>query len=163
MKGPWWRWKRFWQRRKTHQHTVKPWNAMVFIGGLLALDQVSKHVLATQRWAWHDQPHSWLVSSSIIALLTALLLLTSLWKGAALAVAGALGNISSEAIYDRVANPLQIAPAYGPSFIAFNLADVFLIIGYTLIIFGIVTSVVRSINTSPNMRRTVLRTLVGRS
>lgn len=147
MKGPWWRWFNFRRRRKTHQHTVKPWNAIVFVASLVTLDQVSKSLLTTQDWAWHDQPRTWLISVAIGTLLGSILLLTPAAPSGILLIAGAIGNGMSEAIHDTIANPFQAQ--YGLHIIAFNTADAYLALAPIACVFGIVTSVVRFVNTSP--------------
>jgi lipoprotein signal peptidase len=120
---------------------------MVIIGGLVVVDQVSKRILTTEEWAWHNQPRTWLIKVAIGTLIGVFLLLTRFRPGGILLIAGGLSNGMSEAIHDTIANPFQTQ--YGMHVVAFNAADVYLVFIPIACVIGVITSRIRSANPTP--------------
>ncbi len=96
-------------------------------------------------WAYHHRSNAW-VATSIILLLAAVAL--SLVPSRAVAFAGGvmsagvLGNlVSARADGNWVPNPLTISP--GDYSLAFNLADVFFIVGNLLLMSALIVVTVR--------------------
>ena len=112
---------------------------------LASVDQIVKATVHTPWWAFHHRSGAWVILS--IALLIGAVLL-ALVPSRLVAVAagvlsgGALGNLVS-ARWDGnwVPNPLVIDP-YGHGF-AFNLADVFFILGNLLLMSALLVFTVR--------------------
>lgn len=118
MSKVWRAWKRF--RRK---RGVGP-----LVLALVAIDLATKHTLVTQSWAWHPSDQTVLRGAVVIGfgLLTALYLSG---VAGALIAAGAAGN-GLAALMGPVANPFVLAHWN----MAFNLADVYLWIGFALVL-----------------------------
>jgi hypothetical protein len=103
--------------------------------GLAAADLAVKASVSTRPWDFHQRSHAWVVLS--LALLLGAPLLTRL-PSRAVAIAagvmtgGVLGNlISARWDGNRVPNPIMIGDR--ASGIAFNLADVFVLVGILLL------------------------------
>ena len=113
---------------------------------LASIDQLVKATVTTPWWAFHHRSHGW-VALSIVLLIGALFL--TLVPSRAVAVAagmmsgGAIGNLVS-ARWDEnyVPNPLVIGH-YGHGF-AFNLADVFFVLGIALLMSALIVMTVRN-------------------
>jgi hypothetical protein len=112
---------------------------------LVFVDQVVKATISTPLWAFHQRSYGWVVLS--IAVLVGAFFLT-LVPSRAVAVAagvmsaGAIGNlISWRSDGNRVPNPLVIGD-YQRGF-AFNLADVFFLVGNSLLMTVLIVLIVR--------------------
>jgi hypothetical protein len=112
---------------------------------LASVDQIVKATVNTQWWAFHHRSNGWVVLS--IALLVGALLLTlvpsrAVTVAAGVMSAGVIGNLVS-ARWDAnyVPNPLVIGD-YAHGF-AFNLADVFFMIGNLLLMSALIVMTVR--------------------
>ncbi len=103
---------------------------------LAALDLAVKADLPTSRWLLHERSAGWVVLSIILVVGCVLLAAVPsrpVALGAALTAAGALGNLASFAWYGgAVPNPL-VAGRW-PNGIAYNLADVFVVLGLLVLI-----------------------------
>ena len=112
---------------------------------LVSVDQVVKATVSTPVWAFHQRSHGWIALS--IAVLVGAFLLT-LVPSRAVAVAagvmsaGVIGNLVS-ARWDEnwVPNPLVIGDYQRG--IAFNLADVFFLVGNMLLMSALIVMLVR--------------------
>jgi lipoprotein signal peptidase len=112
---------------------------------LISVDQVVKATVTTPLWAFHHRSHGW-IALSIAVLVGAFFL--SLVPSRAVAVAagvmsaGVIGNLVS-ARWDgnRVPNPLVIGDYQRG--IAFNLADVFFLVGNLLLMTALIAMIVR--------------------
>ena len=112
---------------------------------LVSVDQVVKATVSTPVWAFHQRSHGWIALS--IAVLVGAFLLT-LVPSRAVAVAagvmsaGVIGNLLS-ARWDEnwVPNPLVIGDYQRG--IAFNLADVFFLVGNLLLMSALIVMLVR--------------------
>jgi hypothetical protein len=97
---------------------------------LAAADLSLKALVATEPWAFHARSHAWAALSATVLLASiALALLPSRLVAAASGVlaGGTLANLVSAARDDgRVPNPLVVAD------VAFNPADVFVLVGIVL-------------------------------
>jgi hypothetical protein len=113
---------------------------------LASVDQVVKATVATPWWAFHHRSPGW-VALSIALLIGALFLTRVPSRAVAVAAgvmsAGVIGNLVS-ARWDAnyVPNPLVIG-GYGHGF-AFNLADVFFMLGNLLLMSALVVMTVRN-------------------
>ena len=135
MKGPWWRWWRFRRRRQTHQHTVKPWNAIILILLLVIADMTTKTQMTTLFPA-HEATLTWLISPVVLTLLLVpLLFVKKLQIAAGFAISGLLGNSISILLWGAAENPFMYAS--GNDIIVFNLADVFVLVGGILMVIGV--------------------------
>jgi len=135
MKGPWRRWRRWWRRRKTHQHTVKPWNAIILIVLLVVGDMATKTQMTTL-FPPHERPLTWLISPvASTLLLIPLLFSEQLQVAAGFIISGLLGNSISIYLWGAAENPFMYAS--GNDIIIFNLADVFLLVGGILMVIGV--------------------------
>jgi lipoprotein signal peptidase len=112
---------------------------------LASLDLLVKDTVPTAAWAFHHRSNGW-VFVSIILLLAAGAL--SLVPSRAVAFAGGvmsagvLGNlVSARADGNWVPNPLTISP--GDYSLAFNLADVFFLVGNLLLMTALIVVTVR--------------------
>jgi lipoprotein signal peptidase len=95
-------------------------------------DLVVKRVAATPDWAYHDRSLSWLaLCVFLLAGLVVLLRVPSLLvpPAAGILAAGVLGNAISAASSYRFAVPNPLIVTTSNSVIAFNLADVFVMVG----------------------------------
>jgi hypothetical protein len=108
---------------------------VVTAAGLAAADLTVKIAVSTPAWDFHRRSHAWVALS--LALLVGALLLTRL-PSRAVAIAagvmsgGVLGNLISARWHDnRVPNPLVLGDGAGG--VAFNLADVFALVGILLL------------------------------
>ena len=112
---------------------------------LVAVDQVVKATVSTPLWAFHHRSHGW-VALSIAVLVGAFFLTLVPSRAVAVAAgvmsAGAIGNlISARLDGNRVPNPLVIGDYQRG--IAFNLADVFFLIGNMLLMTALIVMLVR--------------------
>jgi hypothetical protein len=112
---------------------------------LASVDLIVKDTVPTAAWAVHHRSNAW-VAASIILLLAAAAL--SLVPSRAVAFAGGvmsagvLGNlVSARADGNWVPNPLTISP--GDYSLAFNLADVFFLLGNLLLMTALIVMAVR--------------------
>ena len=112
---------------------------------LVSIDQFVKATISTPLWAFHQRSYGWAALS--IAVLVGAFFLT-LVPSRAVAVAagvmsaGAIGNlISWRSDGNRVPNPLVIGD-YQRGF-AFNLADVFFLVGNMLLMTALIVLLVR--------------------
>ena len=108
---------------------------------LAAADLWVKAVEPTAPWAYHQRSVSWLVLS--VALLAAVVVATRIPSAlvppaAGVLAGGLLGNVLSAAWNGlQVPNPLLVSG--GPGIVAFNLADIWALIGMALLIAAIST------------------------
>ena len=112
---------------------------------LASVDLLVKDTVPTAAWAYHHRSNGW-VAVSIILLLAAVAL--SLVPSRAVAVAGGvmsagvLGNlVSARADGNWVPNPLTISS--GDYSLAFNLSDVFFLLGNLLLMSALIVVTVR--------------------
>jgi len=112
---------------------------------LVAVDQAVKASVSTPSWAYHHRSFAWVALS--IAVLVGAFLLTFL-PSRAVAVAagvmsaGAIGNLVSARLNGmRVPNPLVLGN-YERGF-AFNLADVFFLVGNLVLMASLIVMIVR--------------------
>jgi Signal peptidase (SPase) II len=102
---------------------------------LAAVDLTVKATFATKDWDYHQRSHAWSVLA--VCLLAVVLLLALLPSrlvavSAGIVAGGVLGNVVSAFRHgDRVPNPIVIGP------FAFNLADVFILLGVPLLMFAL--------------------------
>lgn len=143
--SPWRRWAR-WRRRRGLANLGPPVKVLSFVALLVALDQATKAQLTTEAWAWHQQPRTWLIQPLITLLVALPFLLSPLTRRAAtFAVAGVIGNGLSALRFDVVANPIQVRTETHA--VAFNLADVFLILGFAFAAFAVAAHTVHLLTT----------------
>ena len=120
---------------------------VVVTGAALAsVDLIVKATVPTAWWAFHHRSDGW-VALSVVLLIGALVLAFLPSRAVALAggvmVGGVLGNlVSARADGGWVPNPLTIG-GYGGG-IAFNLADVFFVLGEVLLITTLIVQVLRN-------------------
>ena len=112
---------------------------------LVAVDQVVKATVSTPLWAFHHRSYGW-VALSIAVLVGAFFLTFVPSRAVAVAAgvmsAGAIGNlISARLDGNRVPNPLVIGDYQRG--IAFNLADVFFLVGNMLLMTALIVMLVR--------------------
>jgi lipoprotein signal peptidase len=112
---------------------------------LVAVDQVVKATVSTPGWAFHHRSYGW-VALSIAVLVGAFFLTLVPSRAVAVAAgvmsAGAIGNlISARLDGNRVPNPLVIGDYQRG--IAFNLADVFFLVGNMLLMSALIVMLVR--------------------
>jgi lipoprotein signal peptidase len=112
---------------------------------LVAVDQVVKATVSTPLWAFHHRSYGW-VALSIAVLVGAFFLTLVPSRAVAVAAgimsAGAIGNLVSARLDgNRVPNPLVIGDYQRG--IAFNLADVFFLVGNMLLMTGLIVMLVR--------------------
>ena len=112
---------------------------------LASVDLLVKDTVPTAAWAYHHRSNAW-VAISIFLLLAAVALSLVPSRAVALAggvmSAGVLGNlVSARAGGNWVPNPLTIDP--GDYTLAFNLADVFFLIGNLLLMSALIVVTVR--------------------
>jgi lipoprotein signal peptidase len=112
---------------------------------LASLDLLVKHTVPTAAWAFHHRSNAW-VALSIILLLAAGVL--SIVPSRAVAFAGGvmsggvLGNlVSARSDGNRVPNPFTIG--HGAYTLAFNLADVFFLLGNVLLMTALIVVAVQ--------------------
>jgi hypothetical protein len=113
---------------------------------LAAADLWVKTAATTPDWAYHERSTGWI--ALCVILLPSLLLVTRIPSAlvppaAGLLAAGVLGNVTSAAwngLY--VPNPIVVHGERG--FVAFNLADVFAVVGIFLLFGAIATWLVRN-------------------
>jgi lipoprotein signal peptidase len=112
---------------------------------LVSVDQVVKATVSTPLWAFHHRSYGWLALS--IAVLVGAFFLTLVPSrvvavAAGVMSAGAIGNlVSARSDGNRVPNPLVIGD-YQRGF-AFNLADVFFLVGNMLLMTALIVMIVR--------------------
>ena len=112
---------------------------------LVSVDQVVKATVSTPVWAFHQRSHGW-IALSIAVLIGAFLLTLVPSRAVAVAAgvmsAGVIGNLLS-ARWDEnwVPNPLVIGDYQRG--IAFNLADVFFLVGNLLLMSALIVMLVR--------------------
>ena len=112
---------------------------------LVAVDQIVKATVSTPFWAFHHRSYGW-VALSIAVLVGAFFLTLVPSRAVAVAAgvmsAGAIGNlISARLDGNRVPNPLVIGDYQRG--IAFNLADVFFLVGNMLLMTALIVMLVR--------------------
>ena len=112
---------------------------------LVSVDQFVKATIITPLWAFHHRSYGW-VALSIAVLVGAFFLTLVPSRAVAVAAgvmsAGAIGNlISWRSDGNRVPNPLVIGD-YQRGF-AFNLADVFFLVGNMLLMTALIVLIVR--------------------
>lgn len=147
-KNPYWRWWRYRRRRIANRKgaVAKPWNGLIrvaaIVGLLVVFDQLVKTILVTPDWAWHEQPSTWLLNPTIFILsLLPFLLFRVTQLAASFGIAAAIGNGLSALGGGAVANPFVMQ--HGEDFIAFNVADAYLMVGLALSIIAALTVLVR--------------------
>jgi hypothetical protein len=113
--------------------------------GLASLDLLVKDLFPTAPWAFHHRSNAWVAGSMGLLLAAGAL---SLVRSRAVAFAGGvmsagvLGNlISARADANWVPNPFTISP--GTYSLAFNLADVFFLLGNLLLMTALIVLTVR--------------------
>ena len=108
---------------------------------LAVVDLALKAAFATKGWDFHQRSHAWSVLT--VALLVVVLLLAVLPSrlvaaGAGIVAGGVLGNVVSAHRHGgRVPNPLVVGA------FAFNLADVFVLVGVPLLVFALARVAIR--------------------
>jgi lipoprotein signal peptidase len=112
---------------------------------LVSVDQVVKATVSTPVWAFHQRSYGW-VALSIAVLVGAFFLTLVPSRAVAVAAgvmsAGAIGNLVSARLDgNRVPNPLVIGDYQRG--IAFNLADVFFLVGNMLLMSALIVMLVR--------------------
>jgi hypothetical protein len=112
---------------------------------LVSVDQVVKATVSTPLWAFHHRSYGW-VALSIAVLVGAFFLTLVPSRAVAVAAgvmsAGAIGNLVSARLDgNRVPNPLVIGDYQRG--IAFNLADVFFLVGNLLLMTALIVMLVR--------------------
>ena len=112
---------------------------------LVAVDQVVKATVSTPVWAFHHRSYGW-VALSIAVLVGAFFLTLVPSRAVAVAAgvmsAGAIGNLVSARLDGNwVPNPLVIGDYQRG--IAFNLADVFFLVGNMLLMSALIVMIVR--------------------
>jgi hypothetical protein len=112
---------------------------------LVSVDQVVKATVSTPLWAFHHRSYGW-VALSIAVLVGALFLTLVPSRAVAVAAgvmsAGAIGNLISARLDGNwVPNPLVIGDYQRG--IAFNLADVFFLVGNMLLMTALIVMLVR--------------------
>lgn len=128
---PYWRWRRSRRQREQRRGAVaKPWNGLVLILGLIATDQLTKHLLVSPSGS-HVAPSDWLIGAALtLPVFIALLFVAPLQYAAAFAVSGLGSNTLSVLIYGSAQNPFLMFPdGHG---VAFNAADTYQIIAAVL-------------------------------
>jgi lipoprotein signal peptidase len=131
---------------------------------LAYLDLLVKDTVPTAAWAFHHRSNAW-VAVSIILLLGAVALSVVPSRAVAFAggvmSAGVLGNlVSARADGNWVPNPLTISP--GEYLLAFNLADVFFLLGNLLLMTALIVVTVQHrgrLASSRSWERELLRRL----
>lgn len=108
---------------------------------LLMLDQLAKSALVTEGWAYHSTE----LGLSFVAVAAACVAFAwrfpTLRAPMALILAGVLGNAVS-ALLGPVSNPFELRVTHGV--VAFNLADVFIVLGAALTaLYGVAAAVSR--------------------
>ena len=106
------------------------WVAAAFV--LLAIDQVTKTVLPTEDWAWHDRT-MWYAAYGLVmsvGLAIVFFCVPPLRLFAALCWVGTFGNALS-ALHSPIANP------YVWGIVAFNTADVYLAVAAIVLLASI--------------------------
>ena len=112
---------------------------------LVAVDQVVKATVSTPWWAFHHRSHGWVALS--IAVLVGACFLTlvpsrAVALGAGVMSAGAIGNLVSARLDGNwVPNPFAIGD-FQRGF-AFNLADVFFLVGNMVLMSALIVMIVR--------------------
>jgi hypothetical protein len=112
---------------------------------LVSVDQVVKATVSTPLWAFHHRSYGWVALS--IAVLVGAFFLTLVPSrvvtvAAGVMSAGAIGNLVSARLDgNRVPNPLVIGDYQRG--IAFNLADVFFLVGNLLLMTALIVMIVR--------------------
>jgi lipoprotein signal peptidase len=113
---------------------------------LASVDLIVKATVPTGAWAFHHRSDVW-VALSIALLVGAAVLCVVPSPAVALAAgvmsAGVIGNlVSARANGDSVPNPLTIS--HGNYTLAFNLADVFFLLGNLLLMTALIVEIVRN-------------------
>jgi lipoprotein signal peptidase len=112
---------------------------------LASVDLVVKATVPTAAWAYHHRSGAWvalcvalLVSSAFLCVVPS----ASVAVAGGVMSAGVLGNlVSARADGNWVPNPLTVSP--GRFTVAFNLADVFFLLGNLMLMVALSTEVVR--------------------
>ena len=112
---------------------------------LVAVDQLVKATVTTPVWAFHERSYGWIALSTAVlvgAFFLSLVPSRAVAVAAGVMSAGVIGNLVS-ARWDgnRVPNPLVIGD-YERG-IAFNLADVFFLVGNMLLMTALIVMLVR--------------------
>jgi lipoprotein signal peptidase len=112
---------------------------------LASVDLVVKARLPTAEWAFHHRSDAWIVLCVALLVGAALLCLVpspSVALAGGVMSAGVIGNlVSARADGNWVPNPLTISE--GGFTVAFNLADVFFLLGNLLLMIALAAEVVR--------------------
>lgn len=107
---------------------------------VVAVDLALKACLTTPDWAVHRQTHDWRVTAALGLLIpTAMMLYRPTALGGAFLLAGVLGNLLDSLGDGAVLNPLVLRWTWVNPFasgtpVAFNLADVSLLVGGVLVV-----------------------------
>jgi hypothetical protein len=113
---------------------------------LASVDLIVKAIVPTGSWAFHHRSDAW-VALSIVLLVGAAVLCVVPSPAVALAAgvmsAGVIGNlVSARADGNWVPNPLTIS--HGDYTLAFNLADVFFLLGNLMLMTTLIVETVRN-------------------
>jgi hypothetical protein len=112
---------------------------------LAALDLAHKAVAPTPDWAYHVRSSSWvLLALGLVAMCFALARVPSRAVGLAAGVlaGGAAGNLVSAVTSERgIPNPIVVGD---PAVVAFNVADVFTLVGIALLMATLVATTIRN-------------------
>ena len=113
---------------------------------LASVDLAVKRTVPTEWWAFHHRSNGWVaLSTALLACVFTLALVPSLAVAVAAGVlsGGVIGNLASARAHgNRVPNPLVIG-GYGHG-LAFNLADVFVLLGNLLLMSALIVLTVRN-------------------
>jgi len=114
---------------------------------LVSVDQVVKASLGTPAWAFHHRSNGWVFLSIAVLVGAAFLTLVPsrvVAVAAGVMSAGAIGNLISWRLDgNRVPNPLVIGNYQQGLALAFNLADVFFLVGNLLLMAALIVMIVR--------------------
>ena len=131
---------------------------------LASVDLIVKAEVPTESWAYHHRSHAWVVLSVVVlfgGFLLALVRSNAVALAAGVMCGGVIGNlVSARADGNWVPNPLVIGNyQFG---LAFNLADVFFLVGNALLMTTLILLTLRNrdrLVTSRAWERALLRRL----
>jgi hypothetical protein len=126
---------------------------------LAAADLAWKHAVSTPTWAYHGRSVGWLLLSVVLVAVTLALARVpsrSVVVGSGVLAGGVLGNALSGAWNDlQVPNPIVVEGDRG--ILAFNLADVFTLVGLIALTLALATVLVAKRNLLPTPAETRTR------
>ena len=135
---------------------------------LASVDLIVKATVPTGAWAFHQRSDAWVALSIVLLVGAAALCIVrspAVVLAAGVMSAGVIGNlVSARENGNRVPNPLTIS--HGDYTLAFNLADVFFLLGNLLLMTALIVEIVRNRDRLAPPRgweRALLRRLSGPS